>query len=69
MQVLAALQDPGGDLEEVERLIGHDVALSLRLLRYINSAFVGLRHEDDKLLSTAAWIAAKLVASAPNGAR
>ncbi len=44
LQILAALQSPSADLDEVERLIGHDVALSLRLLRYINSAFFGLRH-------------------------
>jgi len=42
LQVVGALQDPAVDLPGLERLIGRDVALSFRLLRYINSAFFGL---------------------------
>src|SRR5579872_2291763 len=45
MQVLAALQNPDIELNEVEALIRHDVALSFRLLRYVNSAYFGLRSE------------------------
>ena len=45
LQVLAALQDPAVQLGELERMIGRDVGLSFRLLRYINSAFFGLRFE------------------------
>ena len=45
MELLAALQDPGIDLPELERLIATDVGLSNRLLRYINSAFFGLRQQ------------------------
>jgi c-di-GMP phosphodiesterase len=45
LQVVAALQDPAVDLPQLERLIGRDVTLSFRLLRYINSAFFGLRCE------------------------
>ena len=33
------------ELQELERLIARDVALSVRLLQYINSAFFGLRCE------------------------
>jgi c-di-GMP phosphodiesterase len=47
IQLLAALQDPEIQLEKLEELIGHDVALSYRLLRYINSAFFGLRTRVD----------------------
>ena len=43
LQVAAALNDPDVQLEQVEQLIVHDVALSFRLLRYVNSAFFGLR--------------------------
>jgi EAL and modified HD-GYP domain-containing signal transduction protein len=43
LNVVAALQNPDVDLPELERLIGHDVTLSFRLLRYINSAYFGLR--------------------------
>ena len=45
LQVVAALQDPTVQLAQLERMIGRDVALSFRLLRYINSAFFGLRFE------------------------
>ena len=43
LQVAAALNDPAVELDEIEQLIVHDVALSFRLLRYVNSAFFGLR--------------------------
>jgi len=42
LRVVAALQDAAVDLPQLERLIGRDVTLSFRLLRYINSAFFGL---------------------------
>ena len=45
LEVIAALQDPAVDLSQLERLIARDVSLSFRLLRYINSAFFGLRME------------------------
>jgi EAL and modified HD-GYP domain-containing signal transduction protein len=43
LQVLAALQGPNVELSHVEQLITRDVALSYRMLRYVNSAFFGLR--------------------------
>jgi c-di-GMP phosphodiesterase len=45
LQLIAALQNPTIDIPELERLIARDVSLSFRLLRYINSAFFGLRYE------------------------
>ncbi len=45
LDVVAALQDPTVQLAQLERKISRDVALSFRLLRYINSAFFGLRFE------------------------
>ncbi len=45
LQVLAALQNSQLEFDELEPLIAHDLPLSLRLLRYINSAFFSLRHE------------------------
>ena len=45
MQLLAALNRPGLSLAEVEDLIKHDVSLSYRVLRCINSAAFGLRRE------------------------
>ncbi len=43
LQVVAALYDADVELCDIERLIARDVALSLRLLRYVNSAYFGLR--------------------------
>jgi EAL and modified HD-GYP domain-containing signal transduction protein len=37
--LVAALQDPEVELEELERIIAHDVGLSYRLLRTINSGY------------------------------
>ena len=47
LQLLAALQDPEIALTTLEELIQRDVALSYRLLRYINSAFFSLRTRVD----------------------
>src|SRR3954447_5477535 len=49
LQLGAALQDPDIAFADLERLISYDVALSYRLLRYINSAFFGLRREVDSI--------------------
>ncbi len=43
LQLAAALQDPKIQLVDLERLISADVALSYRLLKYINSAYFNLR--------------------------
>ena len=43
LQVVAALNDPACQFTDLEQLIARDVALSFRLLRYVNSAFFGLR--------------------------
>ena len=45
MELVGALQDPEISLHTIEELIARDVALSYRLLRYINSAFFGMRRE------------------------
>lgn len=45
LRVIAALQNTQLQFDELEPLIAHDLPLSLRLLRYINSAFFALRHE------------------------
>src|SRR4051812_168977 len=49
LQLVAALQDPKIDIHELELLVSRDIALSYRLLRYINSAFFGLRREVDSI--------------------
>ena len=45
LRLVGRLNEPGAEVGEIEALIAHDVGLSYRLLRYINSAFFGLRRE------------------------
>ena len=40
---LAALQGQSATIEDLEQVIDRDVGLSVKLLRYINSAYVGMR--------------------------
>ena len=40
---LAALQGGSATIEELEQVVDRDVGLSVKLLRYINSAYVGMR--------------------------
>lgn len=49
MELIAALQDSDTDARELERIISIDVTLSYRLLRYVNSAFFGLRKKIDSI--------------------
>jgi EAL and modified HD-GYP domain-containing signal transduction protein len=49
LQLVAALNDPEIEISRLEELISRDVALSYRLLRYVNSAFFGLRREVDSI--------------------
>src|SRR6478609_5635709 len=43
MQLLVQLNDRDADFDRLAEIIASDVALTYRMLRYINSAYVGLR--------------------------
>ena len=47
--LLAKLQDPLIELHDLEELVINDVALSVKLLRYVNSASVGLPRSVDSI--------------------
>jgi c-di-GMP phosphodiesterase len=49
VQLAAQLNDPDASFSELAELISSDVTLSYRLLRYINSAFVGMREPVESL--------------------
>ncbi len=49
MRILAKLQDPGAEAKELEDLITHDVTLSHKVLRSINSAFYALPRVIDSI--------------------
>lgn len=48
-RILTKLQDPDITLNELENEINHDVTISYRLLRYINSAQFALRQEIESI--------------------
>jgi EAL and modified HD-GYP domain-containing signal transduction protein len=49
MQLLARLNDPDVPMPEVVRLVSQDPGLSFKVLRYINSAAIGLRSRVDSI--------------------
>lgn len=49
LKLLTKLQDPDTTVDELENEISHDVSLSYRLLRYINSAHFVLRQEIESI--------------------
>ena len=49
MQLMARLNDPDVPMDEVVRLVSRDPGLSFKILRYINSAAIGLRTEVDSI--------------------
>lgn len=49
LKLMAELNNPEADARDVERIVTTDVTLSYRLLRYVNSAFFGLRKKIDSI--------------------
>ena len=49
LQLLASLNDPEIELDELARIVECDVGLSYRLLRYVNSTYVGLAKPVDSI--------------------
>ena len=47
MRLLAGIQNPSVDLKDLEKIISQDAALCFRLLRYLNSAGIGLTQKVD----------------------
>ncbi len=49
LQLLTKVSDPNIDVQELEQLIAMDAALSLRVLRFVNSPLSGLMREIDSI--------------------
>lgn len=49
MKIMAALQDPQVDYDEIEQIVCMDVSLSHQLLRYINSTYLALPTRVDSI--------------------
>lgn len=49
MQLLARVQDERADIDEIERLVAANVGLSYKLLRYVNSALLGVSRRIESI--------------------
>ena len=56
LKLAADVQDPAVDLAALDRVISTDVALSYRLLRYINSAYFSLRQPVSSVMQAVAML-------------
>ncbi len=60
-QVLAELNNPNADLDEVAEIIMADQVLTLRIIRLINSSFWGLKHQVQSLKEAIVYMGFKEV--------
>ncbi len=63
LQLLAKLQSPEVDFDELEDIVGRDVALSYKLLRVINSAYYSFPRKVDSLRAALSMLGTKFIAS------
>ena len=61
LQLLAKLQDPKVEVSDLEEIIGHDAALSYKLLRYLNSAFFALPREVESLRAAVIYLGTQMI--------
>ncbi len=59
LAALARLRAGPAEIEELEEVIGRDVGLTLKLLRYINSAYFGIRNEVTSLRQAVMMLGAR----------
>lgn len=63
MQLIVKLQDPATGMDELERLVTSDPALSYRLLKYINSAYCAVRVKVTSIRQALIMVGTNLVRS------
>lgn len=56
LELIAALQRPDVELDELEELISRDLALSYKLLRYLNSSYFPLRRRIDSIRQAVVYL-------------
>ena len=61
LQLLASLNDPDVTIESLDKLIQQDPVLSYKILRYINSAAIGLRTKVDSIKQAVVLIGLKRI--------
>ena len=63
MRLMAVLQDPDCELEELDRAISNDLGVSFRLLRWINSAYFSLPRKVNSVHEALVLLGARNVRS------
>ncbi len=61
LRLVTRLQDSNCGFDEIQELIVNDAALSVRLLKFVNSPFCGLSHEVHSLREALAMVGLRLV--------
>ncbi|MFN2309778.1 MAG: EAL and HDOD domain-containing protein [Gammaproteobacteria bacterium] len=61
LQLLAKLQDPQTDAADIETLISQDIALSYKLLRYINSAFFAFPKQIESIRQAVVYLGSRAI--------
>jgi c-di-GMP-related signal transduction protein len=56
LQLMRAIHQPDPDFKEITELIKRDVSLTYKLLRYINSAAMGMRHEIESIQQAVVYL-------------
>lgn len=59
LRMMAELQNPEMNIEELDKLISQDPAMSFKLMRYINSASFALRREVDSIRHAIVYLGEK----------
>ncbi len=63
LRLISHLQTSGNDAQELQKIISSDVTLTYRLLRYINSAFFGLRRKIESIHQAIVYLGSRNIAS------
>ncbi len=56
VQLLARINDPSADIDQLSELVSHDVALSVRVLNHVNSAAWSLNHHVDSIREAVVYL-------------
>lgn len=66
MELLSQLQNPDVEIDTIEELISRDIALSYKLLKYINSAAFALQREVDSIRHAIVMLGLNTIVSLAN---
>lgn len=61
MELTAALQDPGVEIDHIARIVSQDMALCAKLLKVANSAFFGLRRQITSVRHAIVYLGMRMI--------